>query len=248
MSIRLTDPYIYIHIYRNAIKSRRANLARSKKRDRRREKEREVLEEIPFQEFEISLFDHDPIDDSLSRTDRERNRSRLPDPIPISMNNNEWPDHLWVTTFFSRTSWTFYALTHFDQHRSDTYTYERSIRSDRVCSSFSLLSFGRKVYQACIRVLYVRVPLCPLVATRHFSPPPRRSVCGRPRNKERKNKVRLHSIDSARSSVSSLLEREKEEATSIKGFSRLVCHDRSVIYTWRVTSRSIFAPVTFLPF
>lgn len=91
--------------------------------------------------------------------------------------------------------------------------------------------------------VYIRV-LWPLVATRHFSPAPRRSACGRPRNKERKNKVRLHSIDSARSSVSSLLEREKEEATSIKGFSCLVCHDRSVIYTWRVTSRSIFAPVT----
>lgn len=90
--------------------------------------------------------------------------------------------------------------------------------------------------------IYIRVPL---VATRHFSPAPRRSACDRPCNKERKNKVRLHSIDSARSSVSSLLEREKEEATSIEGFSCLVCHDRSVIYTWRVTSRSIFAPVSF---
>lgn len=56
--------------------------------------------------------------------------------------------------------------------------------------------------------IYIRVP--PLVATRHFSPAPRRSACGRPRNKERKNKVRLHSIDSARSSVSSLFSSERK--------------------------------------
>lgn len=118
--------------------------------------------------------------------------------------------------------------------------------SDRivfVLASRCSLSVGRFTKRA-YEYIYIRVPLRPLVATRHFSPAPRRSACGRPRNKERKNKVRLHSIDSARSSVSSLLEREKEEATSIEGFSCLVCHDRSVIYTWRVTSRNIFAPVT----
>lgn len=85
--------------------------------------------------------------------------------------------------------------------------YERSIRSDRVCSSFSScsLSIARFTKRAYI---YIRVP--PLVATRHFSPAPRRSACGRPRNKERKNKVRLHSIDSARSSVSSLFSSERK--------------------------------------
>lgn len=125
------------------------------------------------------------------------------------MNNNERPDHLWVTTFFSRASWTFYALTHFDGTvRIYMYiSYIWKIHPIGSCLFFLLflLSFDRKVYQACI---YIRV--LPLVATRHFSPAPRRSACGRPRNKERKNKVRLHSIDSARSSVSSLFSSERK--------------------------------------
>lgn len=72
------------------------------------------------------------------------------------MNNNERPDHLWVTTFFSRASWTFYALTHFDGTvRIYMYiSYIWKIHPIGSCLFFLLflLSFDRKVYQACIYI------------------------------------------------------------------------------------------------
>lgn len=71
------------------------------------------------------------------------------------MNNNEWPDHLWVTTFFSRTSWTFYALTHFDQIvRIRIHMKDPSDRIVFVLPSRCSLSVGRFTKRAYVYYMY----------------------------------------------------------------------------------------------
>lgn len=167
MSIRLTDPHTHTYAWLSA------NLRPNLRANRRKKRRRRNPGDPALSEFEtrLLLFGRGSPPNSLSRVPIENVIDRDSLTQFLSMNNNEWPDHLWVTTFFSRTSWTFYALTHFDCSYIYIYTYMKD-PSDRivfVLASRCSLSVGRFTKRA-YEYIYIRVPLRPLVATRHFSP------------------------------------------------------------------------------